>query len=982
MRLFKLLMIALVAIVPASLVAKDAFFDNVPYKGAFGVTNWAQKWTGLSQYGIMAAPATATSDVTVTDADIPPGSTVFWTADNTYHLDGRVFVDEGATLYIEAGTVIKGMPGDSIDASVLIVSRGAKIFAEGTADRPIIFTAESDDVNNPIDVAYDTKGLWGGLILLGNAPINVAAGENNIEGIPTTESRGMYGGDDPMDCSGVLRYVSIRHGGISIGEGNEINGLTMGGVGAGTTIEYVEVFANLDDGFEWFGGTVNSKHLVAAFCGDDAFDHDEGLQCKMQFLFVIQHPEYGNMCGEHDGAPSSDVAAEPKAYPVIYNATFLGSGQNSTNPDQERIFRIRENWGGEYNNSIFGDYNGYGLDIESKYSPTDSKDRLAAGELHFMNNIWFNVNGFALADSIGRYDYVRDYLTNAANGNVEADPMLAAIDRGDNGLLDARPATTGPAWENLADYPNDGFFETVEYKGAFGLTNWADGWTALSQYGIMAGPKTPTGDVTVTDADIAPNSKVYWTADNTYHLDGRVFVDDGASLHIEAGTVVKGMPGDSIDASVLIVSPGGKIFAEGTANAPIIFTAESDDIANPIDVAYDTKGLWGGLILLGKAPINVAAGTNNIEGIPTTESRGIYGGTDPMHSSGVLRYVSIRHGGISIGEGNEINGLTMGGVGAGTWIDHVEVLSNLDDGFEWFGGTVNGKFLVAAYCGDDAFDHDEGLNNMMQYLFVLQHPEFGNMCAEHDGAPSSDVAAEPKAYPVTYNATFLGSGQTSANPDQERIFRIRENWGGEYNCSIFGDYNGYGLDIESKYSPTDSKDRLAAGELLFTENIWFNVNGYTMADSIGRYDYVRAYLNDAANMNVEVDPQLRSIDRTDAGLLDPRPELTSPAFKDIEAGVREYKHIAAAPAAFELEQNYPNPFNPVTTINYTVPKTGLVKVVVYNQLGQMVETLVDGIRTAGAYSLQWNASALSTGLYYYRLETADQVQTRKMMLIK
>ncbi|RMH38687.1 MAG: T9SS C-terminal target domain-containing protein, partial [Gammaproteobacteria bacterium] len=349
--------------------------------------------------------------------------------DNVYHLNGRVFVEEGAVLHIEAGTVIKGMPGSGEDASALIVARGGKIYAEGTAQRPIIFTAESDDVNNPADISYDTKGLWGGVIILGKAKINRPEGEFNIEGIPSTEPRGVYGGTDDDDNSGVFRYVSIRHGGAEIGEGNEINGLTLGGVGRGTTIDHVEVFANKDDGFEFFGGTVNVKNLIVAFCGDDGIDLDEGYRGKMQYVFVIQHPDFGNRCGEHDGAPKSAITTEPKAYAQIYNATYLGSGMTSSNPDQDELFKLRENWGGIYANSIFGDYNGYGVDVSDKYSPDDAKDRLLAGEIQFKNNIWFNFNKRTLADSIGKQSWIQSYLQNAANGNVDDDPQLMGISR-------------------------------------------------------------------------------------------------------------------------------------------------------------------------------------------------------------------------------------------------------------------------------------------------------------------------------------------------------------------------------------------------------------------------------------------------------------------------------------------------------------------------------------------------------------------------
>ena len=217
---------------------------------------------------LLASGAFAQSTVTVTDDDI--NGDVTWTANNTYVLDGFVFVEDGETLTIEPGTVIKGKPGQAENSSALIIAQGGKIYANGTPSKPIIFTAEADNLNG--NLPLDTRGLWGGVIVLGKAGINTATGVGQIEGIPSTEPRGAYGGNDDTDNSGVIRYVSIRYGGTDIGEGNEINGLTMAGVGSGTRIEYVEVFNNKDDGFEWFGGTVNCKYLVSAFNGDDAFD--------------------------------------------------------------------------------------------------------------------------------------------------------------------------------------------------------------------------------------------------------------------------------------------------------------------------------------------------------------------------------------------------------------------------------------------------------------------------------------------------------------------------------------------------------------------------------------------------------------------------------------------------------------------------------------------------------------------------------------
>lgn len=217
-------------------------------------------------------------------------SNTIWYSDTVYQLGGRITVTEGATLTIEPGTVIKGEAGTGANATALLIARGGKIVAEGTPQLPIIFTTVADEITPEQILTGDFKspnldptvnGLWGGVIILGNAKISPkpdASGELlsvQIEGIPTSDANGLYGGNDDSDNSGVLKYVSIRHGGTNIGSGNEINGLTLGGVGTGTVIENIEVVANQDDGVEWFGGKVNATNVVVWNAGDDGLDTDQ-----------------------------------------------------------------------------------------------------------------------------------------------------------------------------------------------------------------------------------------------------------------------------------------------------------------------------------------------------------------------------------------------------------------------------------------------------------------------------------------------------------------------------------------------------------------------------------------------------------------------------------------------------------------------------------------------------------------------------------
>lgn len=225
-----------------------------------------------------------------------------WHTDTVYVLAGRITVLDGATLTIEPGTVVKGQPGAAQSATALLVARGGKLMAEGTADAPIIFTSVADDLR-PIDIkngifygntlGSDINGQWGGVLILGHAPISAQNDsgdditEAQIEGIPTSDPNGLYGGNVKDDNSGVIKYISIRHGGTNIGSGNEINGLTLGGVGSGTVIKNVEIVANQDDGIEWFGGTVSVDSVVVWNSFDDGLDTDQAWNGTVSNFIVI-----------------------------------------------------------------------------------------------------------------------------------------------------------------------------------------------------------------------------------------------------------------------------------------------------------------------------------------------------------------------------------------------------------------------------------------------------------------------------------------------------------------------------------------------------------------------------------------------------------------------------------------------------------------------------------------------------------------------
>lgn len=304
-----------------------------------------------------------------------------WTNDRIWILESKVVVNEGVTLTIEPGTIIKGDEGQEAAASALVVDQGGTLIADGTAEQPIIFTSILDNIElgqiAGTNLGLGNVGLWGGVIVLGNAPISVDgdAGEAQIEGIPATEPYGQYGGNDPDDNSGIIRYVSIRHGGITIGQDNEINGLTMGGVGLGTTIDYVEVVANADDAFEWFGGTTNSSNLLAWAQQDDGLDIDQAYNGTITNAAVIQSSN-SDRALEIDGPEGPDAANPADFGFTIENLTVIDA------EDGEFYADFRDGAIGTIRNASFVGSNG---EAKFRIFQDDSRTNFSNGLIVFEN---------------------------------------------------------------------------------------------------------------------------------------------------------------------------------------------------------------------------------------------------------------------------------------------------------------------------------------------------------------------------------------------------------------------------------------------------------------------------------------------------------------------------------------------------------------------------------------------------------------------
>ncbi len=1033
----------------------DGFFTHVNFAGAFSSNPdqlWIAGWTALDRNGHLKDLSAGGEVINIVDGDLIGGQVYNWTKNNTYILDGLVFLEEGGVLNIEPGTVVKFTPrADVGNPSALVITRGAKIYAEGTLEEPIIFTAEIDDVADPTDLGPTDNALWGGLVILGNGITQKNGNATvNIEGIDTSEPRGSYGGTDNADNSGVLKYVSIRHGGRLIVSGSELNGLSLGAVGSGTTLEYIEVYANSDDGIEFFGGAPNLKHAVVAFTEDDSFDWDEVYTGQGQFWFSIQRADIADSGGELDGTTPDDLT--PYSNPTVFNWTHIGAGPGATASNPLGLL-FRAGTAGTVANSIITEMKNKALEVQDKDAgANDAHQKLLSGELKISGNLFWNngsnttldasstgiirvTSGQPNQDDPDASDLIAHLI---ANNSVIADPGIRSVSRDQDENLDPRPLRSGAAYTNtLTAYPANPFFTEVNYAGAFSSNLdqlWVAGWTALERNGHLKDLTTGGEDIFIVDADLEGGGNVYdWTKNNTYILDGLVFLEEGGTLNIEAGTTVKFTSrADVGNPSALVITRGSKIYAEGTLENPIIFTAEADDVTDPSDLGPTDNALWGGIVILGNGVTQKNGNaTVNIEGIDTSEPRGSYGGTDNGDNSGILKYVSIRHGGRQIVSGSELNGLSLGAVGSGTTLEYVEVYANSDDGIEFFGGAPNLKHAVVAFTEDDSYDWDEVYTGKGQFWFSIQRADIADSGGELDGTTPDDLT--PYSNPTVYNWTHIGAGPgaTASNP---LGLLFRAGTAGTVANSIITEMKNKAIEVQDKDAgANDAHQKLVNGELIIASNLFWNNGSNTTLDAtttgIIRVTSGQPNQDDPdasdliahliANNSTIADPVIKHISRDQDNTLDPRPSATGAAYTnpvanypqgDLFFDVVNYAgafsasseefwiggwttlerngHLAdptvateepAVPEIADQYKVYPNPITAGSSFTIEANTNTSYKISLHNQLGVQV---TNGIAQLNRGTTEVNVKGLPAGIYYIKFVTEQNTYFTKKLIIQ
>ncbi|MEZ4942734.1 MAG: T9SS type A sorting domain-containing protein [Saprospiraceae bacterium] len=941
------------------------------------------------------------AQVVTVSGDISSDQT--WTKGNTYLLSGFVYVTNGAKLTIEAGTTIKG---DKASKGSLIVTRGSQLIANGTATEPIVFTSNESS---------PTYGDWGGLIILGYAPTNQTyngtAGLGLIEG-GIDPVKGLYGGGDQPggaktdDNSGVLRFVRVEYAGIAFQPNNEINGITFGGVGSKTVVECVQVSYANDDSFEWFGGTVNCKYLIAYRGLDDDFDCDFGYAGKVQFALSVRDPNVADISGSNgfevdNNGSGSDLT--PKTAPTFSNVTIVGPSGANTSIDYKRANHLRRNCEiGVYNSVFVGAYP-VGLLIDGASTVANAQ----SGKFVVKNSFYHGMTT-PLSTTEAGFD-IAAYATamGISTGPNAADAGL--VDPFNIDLPNPRPNTNSPVL-GYAKFDDarirDPFFIPVSYAGAFGPSgDWTCPWARWESAGCL-----PANGVVTVAGDITTNTT--WTADKTYLLQGFVYVTNGAQLTIEPGTIIKG---DKASKGSLIVTRGSKIIADGKLGLPIVFTSNESD---------PTYGDWGGLIILGYAPTNQTyngtAGLGLIEG-GIDPVKGLYGGGDQPggakadDNSGILRYVRVEYAGIAFQPNNEINGITFGGVGSGTAIDYVQVSYANDDSFEWFGGTVNCKHLIAYRGLDDDFDCDFGFAGNVQYALSVRDPQVADISGSNgfevdNNGSGSDLT--PKTAPTFSNVTLLGPVSNPA-VDYKRAAHLRRNCEiGIFNSLLMGSYpvglfiDGATTVANAQSGKLEVKNTWVAGptslltttEAGFDVAAWFNTAGWgngsnAASDAVALQD---AFYLDMPNAQPSyTSPALGGASFTSARINTPFFDKVTyvGAFdgsNDWTCGWSQFveKNVACLVETDEADKYvggvklYPTVATEQTTLEFSLAQNADVVVEVYGMDGQYFGQQINEKAFAGPQMHTLNTNDLPSGFYFVRIQAGPAVKTAKLIVVR
>lgn len=786
---------------------------------------------GFSSIDVCSIGGSGGNTTITSDISIPAGVTVA--------IQGPVFIGEdggtSATLTLGAGAVVYGASAGGTATATddyLVIRRGSQIVVNGTEADPVRMTARAainDENTNSSIIETGTNAQWGGLVINGFAPINacidatVAGGSAGCEKSGEGAS-GLFGGDQAGDDSGSINYLIVEYAGARLTNDDELNGIAFQGVGSGTDVNFVQVHNNLDDGIEWFGGTVSAKHVVITGAGDDSLDWTDGWQGNLQYAVVNSNVptsgdprgiEADNRDGENDKTPFSD--------PSVTNFTLIGSAGN-----QQGILLRRGTRGDVVNGIVAGGYTP-GLDIDNAQTYTNLND----GTL-LVSSLFIDADQTLASDSDDT-----DLAAYAAANDIVG---------GNNSLSDRYfPGAQELAVPVETSVFADAFFDTVNYIGAFSpsetlTSNWAtfalpgtlfppvDCPTGTTENGTLDGKRLcqiPGGPL-LSDLTLSNASELIYELNGTVTVGADLGPDPASPLATGTSATLTIDPGVTVVAEgnndYLIVARGSRLVANGTANNPVVFTAKGV-VDGSVTATESLKGVWGGLVINGRAPINACIDATATGGTIGCEksgegASGLFGGATPTDNSGRLNYTRVQYAGVRLTNDDELNGIAFQGVGSGTQVSYVQVSNNLDDGIEWFGGTVSADHVVVTGVGDDSLDWTDGWQGSLQY--AIAYPGVagadGGMSGDPRGIEADNRDGEndktPISAPDLSNFTLINSG----DPATQQGVLLRRGTRGTIANGIVADWS-VGLDVDSDQTFANVDDGTLEIQSLFLDNV-------------------------------------------------------------------------------------------------------------------------------------------------------------------
>lgn len=684
-------------------------------------------------------------------------------------------VRDKGILEIQPGTTVLAIPTDNLSDQpvVIVVQRGGTIYANGSAELPITFsgitgyvateTVVEDKLNLNAAVnqypfkslQINKRGIWGGVVIAGRAPLG---GGESVETIEVEGITGIIaGGSLPQDSSGVLRYVRIWHTGYVLSEGNELNGLTLAGVGNGTQIENIEIAHGRDDGVELFGGTVNIHNIIVINVEDDAVDLDYGYSGNISSVFIVRHG-FGEAAIEIGGCLLCGNSNTPF---TLSGITIVDDGFTGTKGTDSLIVWKTPEPG----------------TIQSVTScGTDDSPGISLIEIDCSGNVIGECTENAALDPVCRMRGQAD--------DSDSEPTLSYMDPV------ACPSSRGafPCNEEGS-------------QGSSVVDLWANEFSILVNYGLL--PKRSISNIASRLPCGNISDSLELDEGTTWLLRCPLAVIDGGSLSLGAGVSIYATVEDFSSAELdkattvpaIVILSGGLLISNGTTDHPVTFTSALPDFLLPY------RGAWGGVTIAGTAPIVAEASFASSAVVEGFASFVTYGGIDHNDSSGYIVYTRIWYGGRRLGEGFsvELNGLTLAGVGNGTLIQNIDVSYSLDDGIELFGGTVNLRYVSVIGALDDGVDFAEGYSGYLQFIYVLMLPD-SSLGIESTGIGISSLRTFPVVRSLTLDRVGITAGRTFS------FFKFDKHSSGRYSNMIL---NGFS---ESLISIDDCEIGTAIGQ--------------------------------------------------------------------------------------------------------------------------------------------------------------------------